>query len=378
MSDQSDPNPIASLMAEQRRAAHDQLSLAWRIYIDRVDDQLQRGWRENLSRALDNRLDALEKAIGASVEGMAAARAVDVIENARRQTTERLAQAVRRIDQAEDAVAWGAALLDGAQSFCERVLLVAATGAELALEGSRGIADAAVAPLRTRPIPLAEARAVVTLIESLDTVITMVTAAELSAPLAAAFGEGGEFRRACLIPVVSGRSEGKRRVAAVLVAEGPGHPLDINVLELLAAAAGMALDCRLASQRATTSAPAGSFLNIAMPPPAQHSDHAPIPAAAPWHSLPVEEQEWHASAQRFARVKVAEMLLYRPQEVHDGRHDRDLYSALHHDIEHARTLYRQDFLHVPSITDYLHLEILRTLANDDPTLLGAGYPGPLV
>ena len=31
-----------------------------------------------------------------------------------------------------------------------------------------------------------------------------------------------------------------------------------------------------------------------------------------------------------------------------------------------------------SMADYLHLELVRTLANDDPLLLGPGYPGPLV
>jgi len=30
------------------------------------------------------------------------------------------------------------------------------------------------------------------------------------------------------------------------------------------------------------------------------------------------------------------------------------------------------------MVDYLHLELLRTLANDDSDLLGKDYPGPLV
>ena len=30
------------------------------------------------------------------------------------------------------------------------------------------------------------------------------------------------------------------------------------------------------------------------------------------------------------------------------------------------------------MVDYLHLELLRTLANDDADLLGSEYPGPMV
>jgi hypothetical protein len=29
------------------------------------------------------------------------------------------------------------------------------------------------------------------------------------------------------------------------------------------------------------------------------------------------------------------------------------------------------------MVDYLHLEIVRSLAHDDERLLGAGYPGPM-
>ena len=30
-----------------------------------------------------------------------------------------------------------------------------------------------------------------------------------------------------------------------------------------------------------------------------------------------------------------------------------------------------------SMVDYFHLELVHTLANDDPALLGQDYPGPL-
>jgi hypothetical protein len=48
------------------------------------------------------------------------------------------------------------------------------------------------------------------------------------------------------------------------------------------------------------------------------------------------------------------------------------------ELDKAREAYRQQFLagH-SSMTDYLHVEAVRTLANDDATLLGPDYPGPL-
>ena len=86
----------------------------------------------------------------------------------------------------------------------------------------------------------------------------------------------------------------------------------------------------------------------------------------------------HLRAQRFARVQVAEMRLYRPQDVASGRARRDIYGALRETVDLAREAYRSQFLSaLPGMTDYLHEELLHTLANDDATLLGPLYPGPL-
>lgn len=84
------------------------------------------------------------------------------------------------------------------------------------------------------------------------------------------------------------------------------------------------------------------------------------------------------SAQRFAKVKIAEMQLYQGPAVQAGRASRDLYGSLRPHIDAARQAFRQRFLSPGSeIADYLHLELVRSLANDDATLLGPGYPGPL-
>jgi hypothetical protein len=85
-----------------------------------------------------------------------------------------------------------------------------------------------------------------------------------------------------------------------------------------------------------------------------------------------------AAALRFARVKVAEVQLYQTEAVKAGRAARDLYGSLKWQIDEAREAFHEKFLMNGSGTsDYLHAEILHALANDDATLMGPGYPGPL-
>ena len=93
--------------------------------------------------------------------------------------------------------------------------------------------------------------------------------------------------------------------------------------------------------------------------------------------LTKDEQELHARAQRFARVRVAEMRLYRAQAVKEGRDTGNLFQALQPEIESGREQYRRDFFSTPTMIDYLHAELVRTLANDDASMLGPDYPGPL-
>ena len=46
-----------------------------------------------------------------------------------------------------------------------------------------------------------------------------------------------------------------------------------------------------------------------------------------WFELSREDQELHLKAQRFARVQVAEMRLYKSDAVKEGRASRELYEA---------------------------------------------------
>ena len=101
--------------------------------------------------------------------------------------------------------------------------------------------------------------------------------------------------------------------------------------------------------------------------------------ATSWFTLDREEQNLHLRAQRFARVVVAEMRLYHAQAVKTGRTERNLYKQLQSEIDKGRETFRTDFLSKSSsMVDYLHLELVRTLANDEGDLLGTEYPGPMV
>ena len=108
---------------------------------------------------------------------------------------------------------------------------------------------------------------------------------------------------------------------------------------------------------------------------------SPAPAATPdtsWHDLPAEEQQIHLRAQRFARVQVAEMRLFQADAVQTGRTQRNLYEALRQSIDAARETFRRTFFaSCASMVDYFDLELTKSLANDDPDLLGKTYPGPL-
>lgn len=97
---------------------------------------------------------------------------------------------------------------------------------------------------------------------------------------------------------------------------------------------------------------------------------ARTPAGAPPSANP--------RALRFAKVKIAEMRLYQAIAVEKGRAAGDLYGSLKPHIDAAREAFREKFLTGGNGTvDYLHYELVRALANDDTTLLGPGYPGPL-
>ena len=381
--DNPTPQQIGQDLFEQERlTAEEQIAAAWQLHIESVQELLERGWREHLQRALEERFAAFREAFEQELERRVAARVEQELDRAAsgavRALGERLNQVARRLHQASNAAEWAAALMDGAFHFAPRVVLFSIAGKRIQYEDHRAAAGFELPRRPEFPVPLTEAPAFRNVLETMDAVISMASASELSAELSEAL-DGADDKRICLLPIITGAREGSRKVAAVLYVESGEAPVDLNLLEVVTGMAGPALEALQASGEAQ---PARAPVIPILPAAPAPAVIAAAPAAGQqeppeWSSLPREEQEIHARAQRFARVRVAEIRLYHAKKVREGREIRNIYALLKEEMDRSRAQFQHEFMRVPSMIDYLHLEFLRTLANDDPAVLGPDYPGPL-
>jgi hypothetical protein len=298
-----------------------------------------------LRQLIENRLSQLT----AETETLFA----DARERARRETADQLNQAVRRIRQADNVDDLCATLADAAGSLAAGVILFRVDG-DSATSERLDVSLTAAAALRGA-------------IETRDPVIAAATAGEVSPALLEILGQPADGR-IFIFPVVVGDI-----VPALLCAWSDVQGSSVELLTQVAAASWSA------AAPPTPPPPVENLVTIA---PAPEPPPAPVPETSPasaWDRLAPDEQQTHLRAQRFARVQVAEMRLFCPDAVHSGRERRDLYEALRERMENARNAFRTRFFEAcPSMVDYLHLEFVRTLANDDPELLGKNYPGPMV
>ena len=89
------------------------------------------------------------------------------------------------------------------------------------------------------------------------------------------------------------------------------------------------------------------------------------------------DQKIHRDAKRFAKLLVSEIELYNKAKVADGRKSKDVYKRLKSDIDRSRQTYEKRFgKTLAKQFDYFHDELVRTLASNDPAVLGSDYPGP--
>jgi hypothetical protein len=96
---------------------------------------------------------------------------------------------------------------------------------------------------------------------------------------------------------------------------------------------------------------------------------APAPARPGSRDLPVEHDD--EAAQRYARLLVSEIKLYYEPSVTEGRRCGDLLERLKPEIARARRLYEERIpASVRARREYFDQELVRTLANGDPRLLG--------
>jgi hypothetical protein len=108
--------------------------------------------------------------------------------------------------------------------------------------------------------------------------------------------------------------------------------------------------------------------------PAAMSAAAAAPATDAFAHMSPEDADVHRKAQRFARLLMDEIKLYNQAKVAEGRKHKDLYDRLKEDIDKSRATYQKRYGNtVAASTDYLSHELIRSLAEDDVSLLGPNF-----
>ena len=358
-------------MAEGNESPANPLSARIQAALEQTFDQPVSLLRQELAGRLQQECAALEEAAGARA-AEAAARA------ARSALAEALQAAARRIRQASTTAEIEQALLASAPAFCGRAALLLhqdgnLTGGQVSGISVNGFAEA-VAGFED---PASESPALAQAIQTREALVA--EANHLSPTLVQRFGVPPE-EKTYLFPLSSPQG-----VVAVLYADSVNAPegVQTSALELLCLMAEARLEAlSTPPPPPPPPAPVAEPEKTAEPQKIESAEPVPQPPAqrAPtdWDALTGAEQEMHMRAQRFARVLVADLQLYRAKEIRQGKKTRNLYDALKEDIDKSREVYRRKFGN-STITgiDYFHLELVRTVASEEEALLGPAYPGPL-
>jgi len=337
------------------------------------------GWRETISRHHAAMVDELGASVAAEVEA-AVTRAVSeqrqlaesemaqavteerakAAEDARRKLSESLNQTLRRIRQASAEHETLQLVLEDSTSCAQRAVVVLIENNQVSIAAWRDVA-LTEEDQDNGAIELAEAAAVQSCVETRDRLVAIASPAEVS-PLLARAMSSTETDRIYLFPIAA-----RQTVVAVLLAAGEVRPAPI---ELLCEAAGMKLESLDAGMISEKPAPVREDL-------VQIAGAANAGKAEKWTSLGAEEQAMHLRARRTAKVRVAQMRISESEALRRGAQVRDIYGALRNSIDTARADYRETYMSAPGMVDYLHLEIVRSLAREDERVLGHGYPGPI-
>ena len=188
-----------------------------------------------------------------------------------------------------------------------------------------------------------------------------------------AFAASPDHRATQAVPVRVGG-----RVTAVVYADEAAESSErlptswASAIQILARHAGHCLEV-LTALRVSKFADSGQ-LALTEPPPVAAAERPPVAAAerppvAAAERPPVDDTE--DAARRYARLLLSEIKLYNETAVTAGREQKDLFERLRPEIERARSLYEARVS--PSLRArnlYFEQELVRTLADGDPNLLG--------
>lgn len=314
--------------------------------------------RDETRTAVANALRQLNESIRPAIEAEIRAGQERMKALLRREVVNNLLFVMRRMRSAESLEAWRTALLDGVSEYTPKVALFAVEQNGFRLEDARNASAEAMARLRVQRISKEEAGAFAQLLESRDTVVALLTASQVSPQVTSLFES--TVNRVNLFPLLRGD-----KVVAVLYCLGNERALDVAGLELLSLMAGETLTNRTVEK----AAPEGLIALDAKPV-------APMVVSEPIHR---DDQDAHLKAARWAKANVARMFLDHTERIHAARRTQSVYAAMSEHIEQARKQYQQEFMRgSTSMPDFLHKELIETLAGGDEAALGEEYPGPLL
>jgi hypothetical protein len=113
---------------------------------------------------------------------------------------------------------------------------------------------------------------------------------------------------------------------------------------------------------------------LAEPLPIGQAEAKATPEKLPVSSISPEDQDVHRKALRFARLLIDEIKLYNQAKVAEGRKHKDLYDRLKETIEKSRATYQKRYgKTVAASGNYFQNEIIRSLAEDDLSIMGANF-----
>ena len=192
----------------------------------------------------------------------------------------------------------------------------------------------------------------------------------------------------------------KDKISALIYADGGSQAgaLDAAALDVLVRATGAWLEVISQRKQAQKDGPPEPEMHAAPPANDPFASHAPLHSAkaqsfpesepavamsaaaasgglsAATSSLSAEDAETHRKAQRFSRLLMDEIKLYNQAKVSEGRKHKDLYDRLQEDIEKSRATYLKRYGNTAAATgDYFNRELIRSLAEDDVSLLGKNF-----
>jgi hypothetical protein len=120
--------------------------------------------------------------------------------------------------------------------------------------------------------------------------------------------------------------------------------------------------------------PADAVSTMSEPAPAAAAAAATAVAVDAFAALSTEDADLHRKAQRFARLLVDEIKLYNQAKVAEGRKNKDLYDRLKEDIDKSQATYQKRFgATVAASAEYFNQELVRSLAEDDSSIMGANF-----